>query len=271
MPAAVRILLIAAVLAVATPALADDVKPEQWVGTWSGKATSKGCSDTIAKKLALDVAVTSSGGLRSNGDAIIEGLGDLDWKTSGKGLVLDREGLTGSLKPAKGAARLVLTTAAGCVVKATLKRPTSGIASCDRVRALATVKAQCGSGDRLAEVEASWSAWKKLTGKKKKAQAKACTEEAATLETEASCGSTVRASSGIAECDAYVALMDRWLRCDKVPQAARDGAKQGIDAMLAGWDTVKDWSEEQRKVAADACGQAVDALRQGAQAMGCPL
>jgi hypothetical protein len=89
------------VLLLATPALADDAKPAEWVGTWSGKATSKGCADTIAKKLTLDVAVTSTGGLRSNGDLIIEGLGDLDWTVKGKGLVLDREGLTGSLKKSR--------------------------------------------------------------------------------------------------------------------------------------------------------------------------
>src|SRR5688500_8987652 len=37
--------------------------------------------------------------------------------------------------------------------------------------------------------------------------------------------------SGLAGCDAYVAAMEKYLACDKVPQAARDGAKQGLDAM----------------------------------------
>jgi hypothetical protein len=256
------------VLLLASPAFADAPKADEWVGAWSGKATSKGCSDTIPKKLALDVSVTSTGRLRSNGDVIIEGLGDLDWNAKGTGLVLDREGLTGSLKKSKGTATLVLTTEGGCRVKATLKRPTSGIASCDRVRALATIKAQCGAADTLTEVETSWEAWKKLKGKKKKAQAAACTEQAATLETE-TCA--VPAVSGLPECDVYVHLMNRWLECDKVPQAARDGARQGLDAMNAGWGNVSEMPEEVKQAANDACKQASDALKQGANAMGCPL
>ena len=42
-------------------------------------------------------------------------------------------------------------------------------------------------------------------------------------------------ASGLAECDAYVALMDKYLACDKVPQATRDGAKTSLDAMKSGW------------------------------------
>jgi len=258
------------VLLAASPALADAPKAEEWVGAWSGKATSKGCADTIAKKLTLDVSVTSSGGLRSNGDLIIEGLGDLDWTAKGKGLVLDREGVTGSLKRSKRTAKLVLTTEGGCVVKATLSRPTSGIASCDRVRALATIKAQCGSGETLAEVEQSWPAWGKLTGKKKKAQAAACTEQTATLETEiAACSPPM--ITGFAECDAYLAASERYMVCDKIPQAARDAVKQGNDAMKAAWGDSSSYPEEVKQAVRDACKQAVDALKQGANAMGCSI
>jgi hypothetical protein len=166
-----------------------------------------------------------------------------------------------------------LTTEGGCKVKATLTRPTSGIASCDRVRALATIKAQCGTGDALAEVEKAWPAWKKLEGKKKKAQSTACTEQAATLESEtATCASSgVRVVTGVPSCDLYLAKIESYLRCEKVPQAARDGARQGVDAMKAGWGSVKDLPEEARKAVADACAQAVEALGQGARAMGCSI
>ena len=46
---------------------------------------------------------------------------------------------------------------------------------------------------------------------------------------EAAAGST-----GLADCDAYVAAMDKYMQCDKVPQSARDAAKQGLDAMKQG-------------------------------------
>jgi hypothetical protein len=79
------------------------------------------------------------------------------------------------------------------------------------------------------------------------------------------------AATGLAECDAYVAAMEKYLACDKVPQAARDGAKQGLDAMKSGWGDTAGMPEEAKKAANDACKQAVDALKQGATAMGCTI
>jgi hypothetical protein len=79
------------------------------------------------------------------------------------------------------------------------------------------------------------------------------------------------AATGLAECDAYVAAMEKYLACDKVPQAARDGAKQGLDAMKGSWGDTAGMPEEAKKAANDACKQAVDALKQGASAMGCTI
>ena len=79
------------------------------------------------------------------------------------------------------------------------------------------------------------------------------------------------AATGLAECDAYVAAMEKYLACDKVPQEARDGAKQGLDAMKSGWGDTAGMPEEAKKAANDACKQAVDALKQGASAMGCEI
>ena len=81
----------------------------------------------------------------------------------------------------------------------------------------------------------------------------------------------VAGGSGLAECDTYVAAMEKYLACDKVPQAARDGAKQGLDAMKSSWGDTAGMPEEAKKAANDACKQAVDALKQGAEAMGCTL
>jgi hypothetical protein len=79
------------------------------------------------------------------------------------------------------------------------------------------------------------------------------------------------AATGLAECDAYVTAMEKYLACDKVPQAARDGAKQGLDAMKSSWGDTAGMPEEAKKAANDACKQAVDALKQGATAMGCTI
>jgi len=79
------------------------------------------------------------------------------------------------------------------------------------------------------------------------------------------------AATGLAECDTYVAAMEKYLACDKVPQAARDGAKQGLDAMKGSWGDAANMPEEAKKATNDACKQAVDALKQGASAMGCEI
>ncbi len=77
--------------------------------------------------------------------------------------------------------------------------------------------------------------------------------------------------TGLADCDAYVAAMDKYLACDKIPQAARDAAKQGADAMKSAWGDVGALPDDVKKQTNDACKSAVDALAQGASAMGCTL
>ena len=76
--------------------------------------------------------------------------------------------------------------------------------------------------------------------------------------------------TGLAECDAYAALMDKYMSCDKIPQAARDAAKQGLDGMKASWTTAG-MPDDAKKAANDACKSAADAVKQGASAMGCSL
>jgi hypothetical protein len=77
--------------------------------------------------------------------------------------------------------------------------------------------------------------------------------------------------TGIVECDAYAQAMQAYIRCDKVPQSARDAARQGLDAMEAGWANASGMPDDAKKAANDACKQATDALKQGAQAMGCSI
>jgi len=78
-------------------------------------------------------------------------------------------------------------------------------------------------------------------------------------------------NSGLAECDAYAAAMEKYMACDKVPQSARDAARQGLDAMRQGWAAMGQMPDDAKQAAGDACKQAIDALEQGAEAMGCSL
>jgi hypothetical protein len=95
------------------------------------------------------------------------------------------------------------------------------------------------------------------------------TDEPAKTDTPPS--PTTGGSSGLADCDAYVALMDKYLSCDKVPQATRDGAKTSLDAMKSGWANAAGLPDDAKKSTNDACKQAADGLKQAATALGCTL
>ncbi len=79
--------------------------------------------------------------------------------------------------------------------------------------------------------------------------------------------------TGVPECDEYLKTFDRYIACDKIPQAAIDANKEGIAQMKQGWAMLRDPNVpvEAKKAAGDACRQAVDALKQSAAAMGCSL
>ncbi len=238
---------------------------ERWGGTWTGKATWKDCSIEGPSRISLQVGVVERV-LASDGDALMDGLGDLLWAIEGDALVVKRDGLTVSLTATKKTVKLRVETGAGCIGKATVKRATSGMASCDSVRVLAGIKAGCDGlpaasrGDDLAAVEKSWKKWSKLRGKKRTAQAAACTTQQETLRNDVSaCGIGLGgARTGIAECDDFLVALDTYVACDKVPQASRDAVKQGADAMRSSWN-------------AESCRQFADAVRQGGGAMGCAM
>ncbi|MCE9574507.1 MAG: hypothetical protein K8W52_15270, partial [Deltaproteobacteria bacterium] len=72
-------------------------------------------------------------------------------------------------------------------------------------------------------------------------------------------------------CDAYLAGLERYLACDKVPEQARAAMRDSIDQLRQTWRGLSDASmpEEARRAASDACKQASDAIGQSASAMGC--
>lgn len=71
-------------------------------------------------------------------------------------------------------------------------------------------------------------------------------------------------------CAGYLAKMETFLACDKVPQASRDAARQGIDAMKDAWKQAGTMPPEAQQAMADACKQAEDAIAQAMTGMGCP-
>jgi hypothetical protein len=202
--------VVIALLFVAMPAYAEESPLAPWLGTWKGSVKSKGCVDA-ARKVAIEVAQTPEGALRSNGDLFVEGLGDLDWMLDGKKLATAREGLKGSFTRGKKTATLKLRTDGGCTITATLKR----------------------------------------------------TKKVAPV--------AIASTTGIPACDAYVRSIEAYIRCDKIPPEARNAAAQGMEAMRSAWGGSSQLPDDARKAMNDACTQAVDALRQGAQAMGCTL
>lgn len=70
-------------------------------------------------------------------------------------------------------------------------------------------------------------------------------------------------------CAGYLASMDRFTKCDKVPQASRDAAKSGLDQMRQAMAS-NALPAEAIKAMQDACAQAQTALDQSTTAMGCP-
>jgi len=102
----------------------------------------------------------------------------------------------------------------------------------------------------------------------------AAADTAAATETTATTATTAQ-STGVAECDSYLAALEKYMNCANVPQAARDAQKQAADQMRTSWASWAGLPEDARKVAQDAaktsCTTALTTLKQAATASGCPV
>lgn len=82
-------------------------------------------------------------------------------------------------------------------------------------------------------------------------------------------------STGVPECDAYMKALEKFLACEKVPQAARDAQKQSAQQMRNSWASWAAMPPDARKTAqaaaATSCSTALTALKQAAAASGCPV
>lgn len=76
-------------------------------------------------------------------------------------------------------------------------------------------------------------------------------------------------STGMPECDDYVAAVKRYGACDKLPAEARDAVAQSVTELEASWDPAM--SDDAKHAAASGCKAGVDALRDAAKSLGCAI
>jgi hypothetical protein len=74
-----------------------------------------------------------------------------------------------------------------------------------------------------------------------------------------------------AECDRYVQKLEALQKCPKMPPEAVQATKDAADQMKQAWANWDQMPVEQTDATGSACRQGVDALIQGAQAMGCTI
>ena len=79
--------------------------------------------------------------------------------------------------------------------------------------------------------------------------------------------------TGIPECDAYVATVDKIVQCEKAPAAAKDAIKQGLEAARKSWAAALQPTApaEAKQSAVEACKAGVEQLKTSAAELGCPI
>ncbi len=138
----------------------------------------------------------------------------------------------------------------------------------------AFVVAGCAKKEETVATESSATTVTTETAASTDTGATMATDTTATTATTASTD-TAAQSTGVAECDSYLAALDKYMKCDKVPQAARDAQQASAQQMRNGWATWANLPESARKAAQDAaktsCTTALNSLKQAATATGCPV
>ncbi len=273
-----RRVAIVAVLGLATlaPDARADRSVEDWVGTWTGKASWKSCTAAGADELTVTVS-WHDGTLWIDGGALYEGLGEVATETRPGGAVVHEvDELTIALRAGKQsrkgkatAATLTLSTAA-CTMTAKVTRAGSGIAACDDLVALASAAAGCGldgDDDPAAEV----AGWRDLTGNRRRKAATACATRAAELRTTLvaeQCLPPDGDPSDVAECRDTWRLAQRLVQCQRLPAEHKAATLQGIAELKRSLRSLHDRADAQ-DVAAAACRDTSETLRVSVDALGC--
>lgn len=74
-----------------------------------------------------------------------------------------------------------------------------------------------------------------------------------------------------AECADYKSAMEKYAACDKVPAETKDAMKKSFEASSAAWANIGAMPADAKAQMASGCKQGVDALKQGASALGCSI
>ena len=93
-------------------------------------------------------------------------------------------------------------------------------------------------------------------------------------DTTAAAGSAAAAGDAAGlpqECADYKAAMEKYAACDKVPAETKDAMKKGFEASSAAWANIGSMPADAKAQMATGCKQGVDALKQGASALGCSI
>ncbi len=82
----------------------------------------------------------------------------------------------------------------------------------------------------------------------------------------------IEENTGIAACDQYVRVYNRFSACEGLSTSARDSAKTDVDRLQKSWTGISPTAAATDKAAAsDACTTATETLRQAAKAVNCNL
>ena len=76
-------------------------------------------------------------------------------------------------------------------------------------------------------------------------------------------------TTGIAACDDYIAEIELYGRCERLPQQTRDAMNQAVLQVKAAWKDLPRQAPSAAVPTAEACRQALDAIRQAAESMDC--
>ena len=268
-----RFLLIVALVLLLAPESRAEREVEGWLGTWTGKATWKGC--TVEGDRELEVAVSwHDGTLWIDGAAIYEGLGELAPEgRDGGALVHEIDGLNVTLAPGKGGqATLTLRTAAKCRMTAKLRREGTGLGACDDLLALGRVASACPlevDDDPSDEIEG----WRSLKKKDRKRALASCSRRADALRERlvaSDCLPPENDPADLAACREVWRIAQRLLRCGHMPVEFKQSTIESMSSLrrslrpLAG----REGGEE---LAIAQCEESAEILLVNAEALHCDL
>lgn len=277
--ALMRKLPVAAVMALASLALADPAPSSSWadwVGDWDGKLKWTGCVAEGKDKAAIPIEARD-GVLAIDLGPAGGALRELSLVEDSSGGFAAQDGdVRVQVKRAKDL-DLTVTLDSGCEIRGTLARPSVGIASCDRLAAWAHIEQQCTklarpaleNAARLARQRAEWL---KARGDHRVKLAAQCAARAARVEAElidVGCAPNPDPAIGLrgAECQALRGISARLQRCASVPFDVRTAFEREVVVLLA---AAQGADQASLPVVDGECKQVREKLFGIAQQAGCP-